>query len=108
VDSSPEGDPDGDGISNYSEYLINADPMNRSSLLDVNMTFTQTNVSLSFTQPANLAIIIDNATNIINPNWGFLKSRDNLIAFPSQPVSRTVVDFLESPQKFYRLRIMEP
>ena len=108
VDNSPEADPDEDGVTNYSEYLINADPMSRTNRFEVNMTLTNSNVSLSFTQPANRAILIDSTTDVTNPSWEFLKIPDNFISFPAAGTSRTILDYMQSSQKFYRLRVIEP
>jgi uncharacterized repeat protein (TIGR03806 family) len=108
VDNSPEADPDEDGVTNYSEYLINADPMSRTNRFEVNMTLTNSNVSLSFTQPANRGILIDSTVDVTNPSWEFLKIPDNFISFPAAGTSRTVLDYLQSSQKFYRLRVIEP
>ena len=82
--------------------------MSRTSLLDVNITLSTSNANLSFTQPANRAILIDWTSNLGSPSWDLLRVKDNFISFPAQSQSRSILDFLQPPGMFYRVRVVEP
>jgi uncharacterized repeat protein (TIGR03806 family) len=108
VDASPEGDPDGDGIENYTEYLISSDPLSPGNPLDLNLNVTNSTAHLTVTQPPNRAILLDSSTNLSDGSWKLLPVPENKLSFPATPVQKSVSDPLSPPREYYRVRVIEP
>ncbi len=117
-DSSPGGDPDGDGLSNLLEYSLGTDPLvaDRSQAPHVER-LQDGSVVFVFDRPAgyqHLAYIVEVNTDLSLPNnW---QSGDTVTLPPSMGPSplgsgyermtvRAKSPFAEQPHLFYRLRI---
>jgi hypothetical protein len=106
--SSRSEDADGDGISNFTEYLAGSDPKSRSSLVTASKSGDE--VTLSFQQPANRAFLIDQSWAVPGQNWTMLSNAQNHMTFPVQNTPRTFTQMIDTnaPLQTFRLRIFEP
>jgi hypothetical protein len=102
-------DADGDGISNFSEYLAGTDPKAPSSPFSVSKTGDQ-QITLSFEQPANRGFLIESTDPVTSSVWTLVNSPENHINFPAQAQQRSFIEpiDLNKEVKGYRLRIFEP
>lgn len=107
-ESSPQADADEDGVTNYAEYLAGTDPRSKESKLNVATTGQNGQMSMKFTQPAHRAVVIESTASADPQIWQFLQAPGNAITFPAQPSAKTILDLASDPQRFYRLRIIEP
>src|SRR4029078_7796038 len=53
ADSSPDADADGDGLTNYEEYLAGSDPLSAASKFVLQPNISKNGVQFSMTQPLN-------------------------------------------------------
>jgi len=106
--SARQADPDGDGLNNYTEYLVAANPLEAHGALDAKTALQDGQFYLSFTQPANRAVLIESATDLADPRWQIADAPNNSIFFPSAPLSRVFSEPMNAQTRFLRLRILEP
>ena len=66
-ETEPELDPDGDGMSNYEEWIADTDPNSGSSYLQL-LEYTNA-TSLAFTSSSQRNYRIEYALNLTNQNW---------------------------------------
>ncbi len=107
-DASPEADVDGDGLTNYEEYLAGSDPLSIASKLALHPKISSGRLGFSWTQPEGRGVLIEKASNLADPYWDAINVPDNYVTFPSKAVTRSVLEVIEGPQKFYRIRFFEP
>jgi hypothetical protein len=107
VDSGADADPDQDGANNYAEYLAHSDPLAKGSL-PIAVTRDGEDVIYSFTQPAHRGLLLDSASQFSNPQWQLLESPQNRLNFPATPVERQLREKPGAPNRFHRLRLVEP
>jgi glucose/arabinose dehydrogenase len=109
TNAGPDDDFDGDGISNFTEYLMNSDPKSASSFATLDLA-DATHVTFQFPQPANRGYVIESSTTFPPSDWTLLDQPLNQITFPANPTTRTFTEPINSHsfQKTYRVRIIEP
>jgi len=67
----PNDDPDGDGSSNYSEFVADTDPMNRASALRINnLIVNSSGATVSLQPPASRTCFFQQSADL--KNWTFL------------------------------------
>ncbi len=108
VDSSPEGDADGDGRSNYDEYLAGTDPLSSGSQFVLQPQIENGQLALPLTQQPDRAMLIESAGSLNYPYWTFLNAPSNNITFPNRNVDRSILDTIDGARKYYRIRLFEP
>lgn len=106
IDSSPDGDPDGDGAKNYSEYLAKTDPMARGTIPMASKM--ENGIVLHYTHPAGLGVLFESSDSISEPSWQLLNIPQNHLLFPATPLEREYFELPVGRQRFYRLRLIEP
>jgi hypothetical protein len=104
----PNQDADGDGISNYAEYLLNSDPLHPDLLNAPTVTIDGDNVKLTFQHPANLGVFFESTDQFPTNSWSPVSDPQNKLLFPMQTMTRTISDVFSSERRFYRVRIVEP
>jgi len=102
-----EGDPDGDGVPNYSEYLLNTPP-NQPTGGFWSTRVDGTQAALTFRNPANRGVMIEVADNVPSNNWRVLDHPQNQLRFPSEARDITINSGLQGPGRYYRMRVIEP
>jgi hypothetical protein len=102
VDSTPDGDADGDGRTNYEEYLAGTDPLSTSSKIVILPKIKNGQVELSLTQQPNRALLIESTRSLTYPDWEFLNAPSNQVTFPVQNVDRSILDAFDGGEKYYR------
>lgn len=109
TNTGPNDDFDGDGIGNFTEYLMNSDPKSPSSVAAINNT-DPSHVALQFPQPSNRGYVVEIATNFPPTSWTLLDHPLNQITFPATATTRTFTDLIDTNtlQKTYRIKIIEP
>jgi len=100
----PDADPDSDGYSNRHEYLAGTLALNGSSFLNPSVSFSDLNVFLNFTIPANRSVQVESSQNLID--WSLWDiPANNGIALPGG--NTTFSGPAIAPRQFYRLLIRE-
>jgi uncharacterized repeat protein (TIGR03806 family) len=103
----PSLDPDGDGLTNWFEYLTGTHPNAAGST----WTFGQTSVSggqvqIQFLQPANRAAVIEVSPNLIQ--WEPWNVTGNGPTFPAASALRTLSAPVSGPDRYFRVRFHAP
>ena len=110
-DAAELADPDGDGVPVWQDYILGADPTNRSSVLNEMIQHASgSGISVSFTSliasgtnytGKTRYYTLESATNLIAPTWQAMLNYSNLPGIDA-PVAYTNA----SPAgcKFYRVR----
>lgn len=98
-------DSDGDGASNYAEYLMGADPTQKTA----GYPSIDANGAITFHQPANRGVVLETTTDLSSTNWMILDHPQNQLRFPAAAMDRALTNQIGGgPQQFYRLRAVEP
>lgn len=108
--SSPEraADPDGDGASNYLEYMLGTDPANASDGFAISIRQEQGNGVIEFPQRANRGFEV-NASDSLFDEWTPLNVPANAPFFSATNRIGTVDFPIGTGQNsFYRVRVFEP
>lgn len=108
IDPTENADPDGDGLSNYEEFLAGTDPLHPGSRLTVEITPQGEKVRISAVQPPARALIIESSHSLSDPFWEIVDAPDNSVTFPVQSRPRSILDWLSLSEKYYRMRLIEP
>jgi len=102
----PKADPDGDGVSNYQEYLAGTNPTNRTSFLHItSLTVTENDVAVNWTTVGGKSYILQ--TNSA-PNGTFTDFSPVIVA---PGTGESVTNYLDQntratwPRRFYRVRL---
>jgi hypothetical protein len=95
-------DPDGDGASNYAEYMAGTDPTNKASVFAVNLPQMtgSSNVVIKWSSVLYRFYTVQSATNLIS-GWNILTS--NNIATPPLNIYTGTVN--QAVPMFYRIRL---
>jgi mono/diheme cytochrome c family protein len=101
-------DSDGDGVSNYAEYLMGTNPLHPDPGAAPLATIENGQVKLTFQHPANRGLFFESTDNFISGNWTPVNDPQNKLLFPAETTTRSIFDALSGQQKFYRMRVIEP
>lgn len=99
--SGDSADPDGDGFSNYQEYVAGTHPTNALSRFDVSGTFNQNQV-LDWSSVSGRVYDVYWTTNLLN---SFVPLQTN-IAWPQSAYTSPMPDGVKS--RFYKLKVRRP
>jgi uncharacterized repeat protein (TIGR03806 family) len=98
-------DADADGILNMTEYLLGTDPKQTTT----GVSTMNPNGSVSLRQPANRGVVFETSNDPTANNWRLLDHPQNQIRFPMQATDWSLTNlFSNDPQRFYRMRVIEP
>lgn len=101
-------DPDGDGASNYLEYMLGTDPANPSDGFAISIRQEPGRGVIEFPQTANRGFEV-NTSDASFENWIPLDIPENAPFFSATNRIGTVDFPLETGQNsFYRVRVFEP
>jgi hypothetical protein len=105
---NPNADPDGDGMSNYQEYLAGTDPHNASDNLAIttaDFASDGTNASLTWTSVSTRYYYIQETRSLSSSNW-----TDSGLGLIASTGASTVASFTETnaPKRFYRIEAVRP
>jgi hypothetical protein len=106
---NPNGDPDGDGMSNYEEYLAGTNPTNADSNLKITAeSFTQkgANATITWSSVPSRLYYLEQTTDLDSTNWS-----DSGLGLISPSVGPdTTADFTDTPvpARFYRVQAVLP
>lgn len=106
--STATDDFDGDGSSNFQEYLLGTNPLIAANVWKISLTTSNGQAQISFPRMANRGFEVQGSTNVAGP-WQPLDLPGNRV-LPSAVTSPAVVEDSASgaPSKFYRIRTFEP
>ena len=93
------GDADGDGASNWAEYIAGTDPTNAASYLKLELTAVPNVATLRFPAPSNKTYTVQFTDNLSSNPWV------KLIDVPTRATNRieSLSDPNWRPSRFYRL-----
>jgi hypothetical protein len=107
-EANADFDADGDGASNYNEYIASSDPQDPNDLWRAGVTSANGVPVLRIPQPANRAYEVQEANSLGAP-WHFLDYPGNR---PFYPAATRMVTLPLQPtngiQSFYRLKLSPP
>lgn len=114
ADKFPDGAPardadaDGDGVSNYAEYLMGSDPKQPDVPPLATAMVENDRLKLSVNQPANRGVYFEWTDDLPANTWRPVNTPENKLRFPAETATRTVTDELAGQRKYYRMRVVEP
>ena len=103
-DGAPGGDPDGDGVSNRSEFLAGTLATSGSSFLRPAVSCTGSEVSLEFQLPENRSVQVETSADLSEWLRWDVPENDGI---PLSGGSSTISGPQVTPRQFYRLLIRE-
>ena len=108
--SLQDADPDGDGNSNYFEWLSATDPKSAKSRWTPGISVTDNQVQISFHRIANRGFIVEWTDSLANgSSWHTLENPENQLRFSASDEEAMVPDTTGATRaRFYRVRITEP
>ena len=92
-------DSDGDGMSNFREYLAGTDPTNQVSVLRISPLNPAGGVWVEFSAMSNHTYVVESTDNVGALQWNKLK---DVTAYPTNRVER-VPDATGGTNRFYRV-----
>lgn len=106
----PSMDPDGDGATNYEEYLTGTDPNDGADAWGIGIQRAGDTVETFYPQLINRGIEIQRTTNLFNPAaWQYLNVPQNRPFVSATSGTGVVPDVITNgPPKYYRGRVFEP
>jgi glucose/arabinose dehydrogenase len=99
----PAADPDGDGRTNFAEFLGLTNPLNGGSFFAPQITAGFGNVNVSFTAPANRAVFIETSGDL--RTWSLWDTPGNSGALPTGIITFTAPQL--QTKQFFRLQLLE-
>lgn len=107
--SSPEGaqnfDADGDGVSNFDEFLGQTQPLSGNSILRPLLSTGTTNLSIEFPNLLGRRTWVETSTNLTN--WSLWNVPGNNGTPNAAGGTRTFTAPLEGPMRYFRLKVEE-
>lgn len=107
--SSPAGDPnndaDGDGVTNYNEFLGQTLPLSGNSTLQPLFSTGSTNLSIQFPNLTGRRTWVETSTNLIN--WSLWDIPGNNGTPAATGPTRTLTAPIDGPMRYFRLRVQE-
>ncbi len=102
--ASPTADDDGDGMSNYAEFVAGTNPKDPTDrLAPTSVTSDGTTVTLTFRSVALKRYQLEYAADIVSPAW---TSLGNLVAASSSSLTIADTPGTGVTTRFYRLRVL--
>jgi uncharacterized repeat protein (TIGR03806 family) len=107
--SSPAGDPsadaDGDGLSNYNEFLGQTLPLSGNSTLQPLFSTGSTNLSIQFPNLLGRRTWVETSTNLTN--WTLWDIPGNNGTPSASGSTRTLTAPIDGPMRYFRLKVEE-
>lgn len=107
--SSPAGDPsadaDGDGVSNYNEFLGQTLPLSGNSTLQPLFSTGSTNLSIQFRNLPGRRTWVETSTNLTN--WTLWDIPGNNGTPSASGSTRTLTAPIDGPMRYFRLKVEE-
>ena len=104
-DAAPNADPEGDGQTNAFEFLAGTPPTSPEDRWVLDLQATGGNLQVSFTQPANRAVLLETSLDLAN--WSIWNVPGNQPLFNAAEQLRTLVGPMLGPEQFFRARLSE-
>lgn len=107
--AAADADPDGDGSSNYLEFLVGSSPVVSSASWRISAQIDSGSVRIRFRQIAGRGFEVQTTTNLSDPtSWRILDVAGNSPFFSSTSFDATVEDpLIGTAPRFYRVRVFE-
>ena len=67
--NGPDGDRDGDGVSNYDEFIAGTDADNSNDLLTVEIDLVGNNPEISWPGKTNINYVVERANSLVPASW---------------------------------------
>ena len=108
ANTNSTADADGDGANNYLEYLTGTNPTNAASYWKPGIAANTSQVSLGYRAPANLGIVIETSSNLLNWTTWNVPGNDPMFALLSSTNVLVGTVSTNQPLQFFRAKILEP
>jgi glucose/arabinose dehydrogenase len=108
VGAGPAADPDGDGASNYLEYLTGTNPNLPADFWSIGIQRSNNVTQIVFPQIANRGFEVEATTNMNPSSWAPLNVPGNDPFFSVSNRVGVVNDPAAGTNKYYRVRVFQP
>jgi hypothetical protein len=107
-EAQPTADPDSDGDKNSLEFLRGSIPTQPGPpfLSTLSTSISTGNFILQFQQPANRSVMVETTTDF--QAWSLWNVSGNAPSYPPTTVPRTLIGPIDTPNRFFRLKLGEP
>jgi glucose/arabinose dehydrogenase/mono/diheme cytochrome c family protein len=100
-------DPDGDGANNYYEYVTQTSPTNAvPAPWTISIDEAAGTVGVSFQRLANLGFLVETSTDF--SSWELWDVPENILWFSATSFPDLITGPLAGPNRYYRVRLVEP
>jgi glucose/arabinose dehydrogenase len=109
--SAPEAqataDPDADGDKNALEFLQGSSPTLPTPpfLFTLSTSTSGGNFILQFQQPANRSVLVETTTDF--QSWSLWNVSGNAPTYPPSAINRTLIGPMDTPNRYFRLKLGE-
>ena len=107
---NPNADPDGDGMSNFQEYLAGTDPVNGSDYLHITAVRADTignSATLTWTSKPSRLYLVEERTNLTFAAWATNVTLGVVSPDPGATTTRNLTD-APATNRFFRVQAINP
>ncbi len=111
VEAESDSDPDGDGLSNYKEFLLKSNPLLSGGELELQYFEVNQNLNLSFNSIPGRRIELEFKNDFSeSDSWQLLGVPGSVSSYPASSESVEILDIniLNNDHRYYRLKIDTP
>ncbi|MBX3745817.1 MAG: PQQ-dependent sugar dehydrogenase [Verrucomicrobiae bacterium] len=107
--AAPEFDADGDGATNWLEYLTGTDPLDPAEVWAMSIAPSEAGVRLSYPRLRNRGFVVEWTEDLASPeSWRAVESEANRFRIPAESGTAEWIEMAEGSARYFRVRVFEP